>query len=55
MISSETAGGPHRAIVLTLALDVAAPLALFYSLRAAGVGQWWALMLGALPPMGWAT
>ncbi|OMH36884.1 VC0807 family protein [Tersicoccus sp. Bi-70] len=34
-----------------LALDVALPLALFYGLRAAGVGPWWALLIGGLPAL----
>src|ERR1700743_2870178 len=54
MTTAETTRDPRRAILLILALDVAAPLALFYGLRAAGVSQWWALALGALPPIGWA-
>jgi hypothetical protein len=37
-----------RANVLTVVLEVLAPMALFYGLRAAGVSQWWALMAGAL-------
>jgi len=32
-------------------LDVIAPLAVFYGLRAAGVNQWWALVLGAVLPL----
>ncbi|NYI91451.1 hypothetical protein HNR02_004774 [Amycolatopsis endophytica] len=34
----------------TLALDIAAPLALFYGLRAAGAGDVPALVVGAVPP-----
>jgi hypothetical protein len=41
---------PRRAVVINLAINVVAPLALFYGLRAAGVDQWLALMLGAIPP-----
>jgi hypothetical protein len=37
-----------RANVLTVVLEVLAPMALFYGLRAAGVSQWWALMAGVL-------
>lgn len=41
---------PRREILLNLAVNVAAPLAVFYGLRALGVGQWLALMLGVIPP-----
>jgi hypothetical protein len=34
-----------------LGLNVAAPLALFYGLRAAGVGLWWAVLASAVPPV----
>jgi hypothetical protein len=37
-----------RANVLTVVVEVLVPMALFYGLRAAGVGQWWALMAGVL-------
>jgi hypothetical protein len=37
-----------RANVLTVVFEVLVPMALFYSLRAAGVSQWWALMAGVL-------
>jgi hypothetical protein len=37
-----------RANVLTVVFEVVVPMALFYGLRAAGVGQWWALMAGVL-------
>jgi hypothetical protein len=37
-----------RANVLTVVLEVLAPMALFYGLRAAGVSQWWSLMAGVL-------
>jgi hypothetical protein len=37
-----------RANVLTVVFEVVVPMALFYSLRAAGVSQWWALMAGVL-------
>ena len=33
-----------------LAADVALPLAVFYGLRAAGVNQWLALVLGSVTP-----
>lgn len=41
---------PRKAIVVNILVNVAAPLGLFYGLRAAGVDQWLALMLGAVPP-----
>jgi hypothetical protein len=37
-----------RANVLNVVFEVVMPMALFYGLRAAGVGQWWALMAGVL-------
>ncbi|MBX7552928.1 VC0807 family protein [Streptomyces sp. NPDC004232] len=44
------AGSPNRLLVQSLLLNVAAPLALFYGLRAAGVGLWWAVVASAVPP-----
>jgi hypothetical protein len=46
------AGGPprRRRAGRTLLLDVAAPLAVYYALRAAGVADVVALALGAVPP-----
>ena len=41
---------PRREVIINLAVNVAAPLAVFYGLRAAGVGQWLALTLGVVPP-----
>lgn len=41
---------PRRMVVVNLLANVAAPLGIFYGLRAAGVDQWLALMLGAIPP-----
>ena len=41
----------RRRVVLNLVVNLAAPLGLFYGLRAAGVDQWWALVLGAIPPV----
>ena len=32
--------------------NMIAPTALFYGLRAVGVDQWWALILGMVPPAG---
>lgn len=37
-----------RANVLNVVFEVIVPMALFYGLRIAGVGQWWALMAGVL-------
>ncbi|RJQ71960.1 hypothetical protein D5S17_26630 [Pseudonocardiaceae bacterium YIM PH 21723] len=37
-----------RANVLKIVFEVIVPMAVFYGLRAAGVGQWWALMAGVL-------
>ena len=37
-----------RANVLTVVVEVVVPMALFCGLRAAGVGQWWALRAGVL-------
>jgi hypothetical protein len=48
--SAQKKGGRGETI-LTLAVDVAAPLVLFYGLRAAGAGQWLALILAGLPPV----
>ncbi|MFI9384599.1 VC0807 family protein [Kutzneria sp. NPDC052558] len=41
---------PRKAVVINLGVNLVAPLALFYGLRAAGVDQWLALMLGGVPP-----
>lgn len=51
-VVTETQRGtdPRRAVVVNLLINLVAPLALFYGLRAAGVDQWLALMLGAIPP-----
>ncbi|GGV05288.1 hypothetical protein GCM10010260_48040 [Streptomyces filipinensis] len=45
------AGSSNRLLVQGLALNVAAPLAVFYGLRAAGVGLWWAVLASAVPPV----
>jgi hypothetical protein len=47
-----TAGVPVRrsALLLALLLDLVLPLGVFYGLRAAGVDQWWALVLSAVVP-----
>jgi hypothetical protein len=46
-----TARGVNRAsLLVTMFIDFALPLVVFYGLRAAGVDQWWALLLsGAVP------
>lgn len=41
---------PRRELVGALALDLVAPLVVFYGLRAAGVDLWLALVLSLLPP-----
>ncbi|WIM94285.1 VC0807 family protein [Actinoplanes oblitus] len=42
---------PRRvALLLPLIVDFGLPLAVFYGLRAAGVDQWWSLLLSALVP-----
>ncbi|MFF7359072.1 MULTISPECIES: VC0807 family protein [Streptomyces] len=48
---SEHAGSSNRLLVQSLALNVAAPLAVFYGLRAAGTGLWWAVLASAVPPV----
>jgi hypothetical protein len=41
---------PRYALVLPMLIDFGLPLAVFYGLRAAGAGQWWALLSsGAVP------
>jgi hypothetical protein len=47
---------PRRAAAVNLLINLAAPAALFYGLRALGVDQWTALLLAAVPPLvraGW--
>ena len=39
-----------REIVISLVVNAVAPIAVFYGLRAAGVGQWTALLLGLVAP-----
>lgn len=41
---------PQREIFVSLVVNAVAPIAVFYGLRAAGVDQWTALMLGLIPP-----
>lgn len=45
------AGTGRKAILMSLFTDLVAPLAAFYGLRAAGVGQWWALLGSAAVPL----
>ncbi|MEU8975406.1 VC0807 family protein [Streptomyces monashensis] len=47
---STGAGSPNRLLAQSLLLNVAAPLAVFYGLRAVGVGLWWAVVASAVPP-----
>ncbi|MER6379568.1 VC0807 family protein [Streptomyces sp. NPDC001250] len=42
-----SANGP---LLQSAVLNVAAPLAVFYGLRAAGAGLWWAVLASAVPP-----
>jgi len=44
-------GAQRRELALNLGVNLVAPTALFYGLRAAGVDQWWALFLSAVPPV----
>ncbi|ONK13552.1 hypothetical protein STBA_43220 [Streptomyces sp. MP131-18] len=41
---------PQRELVMSMLINAVAPIALFYGLRAAGVDQWTALMLGLVAP-----
>ncbi|OLZ68955.1 hypothetical protein AV521_19455 [Streptomyces sp. IMTB 2501] len=43
-------GSSNGPLLQSLVLNVAAPLAMFYGLRAAGVGLWWAVLASAVPP-----
>ncbi|WEO99597.1 VC0807 family protein [Streptomyces sp. FXJ1.172] len=43
-------GSPNGPMLQSLVLNVAAPLAVFYGLRAAGAGLWWAVSASAVPP-----
>lgn len=42
--------GLRKQMFLNLGINLVAPAAVFYGLRALGVDQWWALLLGVLPP-----
>jgi hypothetical protein len=52
MVISEakSASSPQREIALSLVVNAVVPIAVFYGLRAAGVDQWPALMLGLVAP-----
>ncbi|MEV5878288.1 VC0807 family protein [Streptomyces sp. NPDC052101] len=45
-------GSLNGPLLQSLALNVVAPLAVFYGLRAAGVSLWWAVLASAVPLMG---
>ena len=47
----EMRNAQRRELVTNLGVNLVAPTALFYGLRAAGVDQWWALFLSAVPPV----
>ncbi|WP_369386731.1 VC0807 family protein [Streptomyces sp. CG1] len=49
-IANKHEGLSNGPLLQSLALNVAAPLAVFYGLRAAGVGLWWAVLASAVPP-----
>ena len=44
------AANPQREIVLSLVINAIVPIAVFYGLRALGVDQWTALLLGLVGP-----
>jgi hypothetical protein len=48
-----TEGTPVRrsALLVQMLIDFALPLVVFYGLRAAGVDQWWSLLLSAVVPV----
>jgi hypothetical protein len=50
MTKTQRPANPRKAVVINLGVNLIAPLALFYGLRAAGMDQWLALMLGGVPP-----
>ncbi|TBO57931.1 hypothetical protein EYS09_20090 [Streptomyces kasugaensis] len=50
-IVNEHARSSNGPLLQSLGLNVAAPLAVFYGLRAAGVGLWWAVLASAVPPV----
>ncbi|TDP98109.1 VC0807 family protein [Labedaea rhizosphaerae] len=48
--ATEPPTGLRKQMIINLAVNLVAPAAMFYGLRALGVNQWWALLLGVLPP-----
>jgi hypothetical protein len=46
----DRAANPQREIVLSLVINAIVPIAVFYGLRALGVDQWTALLLGLVGP-----
>ncbi|MFI1363274.1 hypothetical protein ACH4UI_10150, partial [Streptomyces griseochromogenes] len=48
---NKRAGSSNGPLLQSLGLNVVAPLAVFYGLRAAGVGLWWAVLASAVPPL----
>ncbi|WP_152361844.1 VC0807 family protein [Microlunatus speluncae] len=53
--STGGARNPQREIALSLVVNAVLPIATFYGLRAAGVDQWLALMLGLIAPAAMAV
>jgi hypothetical protein len=49
-MSAPTKTPSRRALFVQMFIDFAVPLGVFYGLRAAGVDQWWALLLSAAVP-----
>ncbi|MEU0503746.1 VC0807 family protein [Nocardia sp. NPDC005998] len=45
-----TSPDPRRTAIINIGINVIAPIALYYGLRAAGVDQWLAVTLGVIPP-----
>ncbi|HEX3782221.1 MAG TPA: VC0807 family protein [Pseudonocardiaceae bacterium] len=41
---------PRRALFVMIAIDVLAPLAMYYGLRLAGISAWWALVVSGVVP-----
>ncbi|OIV36499.1 hypothetical protein BIV57_15985 [Mangrovactinospora gilvigrisea] len=49
--ADRTKGASNKLMLQSLGLNVAAPLAVFYGLRGAGVSLWWAVAASAVPPL----
>lgn len=49
-VTTRDAANPQREIVLSLVINAVVPIAVFYGLRALGVDQWTALLLGLVAP-----